>query len=59
MNTSKTARQPADIFVEEETLRKIRERLTEFYLHDTTKLDELLNTNFFSKWFAHNTIPKE
>lgn len=59
MNTSKTASQPADIFVEEETLRKIRERLTEFYLHDTTKLDELLNTNFFSKWFAHNTIPKE
>ncbi len=59
MNTSKTVRQPADVFVEEETLKKIRERLTEFYLHDTTKLDELLNTNFFSKWFAHNTIPKE
>jgi hypothetical protein len=58
LNTSKQ-KQPADLQVSEETLEKIRAKLKEYYLHDTAQLDELLGTNFYSKWFGHEIIPKD
>ncbi len=58
MNTS-TGKQTPYVEVDENTIKKIKEKLTESYLHDTVLLDELIGTNFFSKWFEHNTIPTE
>ena len=59
MNTSKQ-KQPVDnAAIPEEQLQQIKTKLREFYLHDTMQLDELLRTNFYSKWFGHNVIPIE
>jgi hypothetical protein len=58
LNTSTQKQDTAYIEVSEEMLQKIKTRLNELYLHDTTQLDELLGTNFYTKWFEHNTISK-
>ncbi|MFT4152461.1 sulfotransferase domain-containing protein [Parafilimonas sp.] len=59
LNTSRSGKQAAPVWAEEETIKKIQEKLTGLYLHDTANLDELLHTDFFSKWFAHDIVPKE
>ncbi|MEP6467602.1 MAG: sulfotransferase domain-containing protein, partial [Parafilimonas sp.] len=59
LNTSKQKQPVADVQVSEETLKKIKARLKEFYLHDTAQLDELLGTGFYSKWFGHEIISKD
>ena len=58
MNTSKQ-NQPAGTEINEATLQKIRTSLRELYLYDTAQLDELLGTDFYSKWFGHNIIAKD
>lgn len=58
-NTSKQKQSAADTEVSEETLQKIKLKLGEFYIHDTALLDELLGTNFYSKWFGHTIISKD
>ena len=58
MNTSKQKQPVAAIEISEDTLKKVRSKLKEYYLHDTTQLDELLGTNFYSKWFGHEVISK-
>ncbi|HEY2726718.1 MAG TPA: sulfotransferase domain-containing protein [Parafilimonas sp.] len=59
LNTSKQKQPLANLQVSEETLSEIKSRLKEFYLHDTARLDELLGTCFYSKWFGHEIIPKD
>lgn len=59
MNTSTKNQQTNIVEVDETILKTIKEKLTEFYLNDTSMLDELMGTNFFSKWFEHNSIPKQ
>lgn len=58
MNTSKQKEPVAAIEISEDTLKEVRSKLKEYYLHDTTQLDELLGTNFYSKWFGHEVISK-
>jgi|GEM_PF-477382 len=59
LNTSKQKASAAETEISEETMKKVRAKLKEFYLHDTARLDELLGTNFYSKWFGHDIIPKD
>jgi len=59
LNTSKQKQPIADTVISEETLEKVKSKLREFYLHDTARLDELLGTDFYSKWFGHDIIPKD
>lgn len=59
LNTSKQKKPVADTQINEETLQKIKSKLGEFYIHDTARLDELLATNFYSKWFRHEIISKD
>jgi Sulfotransferase domain len=59
LNTAKQKQADNGPEISEETLQEIKAALGEFYLHDTVQLDELLNTDFYSKWFGHNTIPNE
>ena len=56
LNTS-AQKQPALAAISEEKMQHIKNRLREFYLHDTALLDELLGTSFYKKWFAHEVIP--
>jgi hypothetical protein len=58
MNTSKQD-QPAGTEISEATLQKLKASLRELYLHDAARLDELLGTGFYSKWFGHNIIAKD
>ncbi|MEO8711348.1 MAG: sulfotransferase domain-containing protein, partial [Parafilimonas sp.] len=58
-NTSKQKQSAADTHISEETLQKIKLKLSEFYIHDAALLDELLGTNFYSKWFGHEIISKD
>jgi hypothetical protein len=59
MNTAKQQQPVAAMEINEATLQKIRSYLKELYLHDTAQLDELLGTDFYSRWFGHNLIPKD
>lgn len=56
LNTSKQKQPLVLSTVNEETMQVIKNRLREFYLHDTALLDELLGTSFYKKWFAHEII---
>lgn len=56
LNTSTQKKSPVLSSVNEETMNSIKNRLREFYLHDTALLDELLGTSFYKKWFAHDII---
>ena len=58
-NTAKQKQAVADLKITEETLQKIESGLREFYIHDTALLDEILNTDFYPKWFGHEIIPKK
>lgn len=59
LNTSKQKQATDTVEISEDVLQKIRARLSELYLHDTAQFDELMGTSFYSKWFEHNTIPKD
>lgn len=59
LNTSKQKQATDTVEISETVLQKIRTRLSELYLHDTAQFDELMGTSFYSKWFEHNTIPKD
>ena len=59
LNTSKQKKPVADAEISEDVLQKIKSKLREFYIHDTARLDELLGTDFFSKWFGHEIISKD
>ena len=59
LNTSKQKQATDTVEISETVLQKIRSRLCELYLHDTAQFDELMGTSFYSKWFDHNTIPKD
>jgi len=59
LNTSKQKQVTDTVEISEEVMQKIRLRLSELYLHDTTQFDELMGTSFYSKWFEHSTIPKD
>ncbi len=57
LNTS-TQKQPVvSSAISEEQMQDIKNSLREFYLHDTSLLDEMLGTSFYKKWFAHEVIP--
>lgn len=57
LNTS-TQKQPVvSSAISEEKMQSIKNSLREFYLHDTSLLDEMLGTSFYKKWFAHEIIP--
>lgn len=57
-NTSKQKEATETVAISEESLQKVRSSLKEFYIHDTAMLDELIGTDFYSKWFGHNVIAK-
>ncbi|HYJ64971.1 MAG TPA: sulfotransferase domain-containing protein, partial [Parafilimonas sp.] len=56
LNTSAQKQPAASSGISEEKMLHIKNRLREFYLHDTALLDELLGTSFYKKWFAHEVI---
>ncbi len=56
LNTSAQKQPAASSGISEEKMQHIKNRLREFYLHDTALLDELLGTSFYKKWFAHEVI---
>jgi sulfotransferase family protein len=56
LNTSAHKQPAAASGISEEKMQHIKNRLREFYLHDTALLDELLGTSFYKKWFAHEVI---
>jgi hypothetical protein len=58
LNTSKQKPVTETVAISEESLQKVRSSLKEFYMHDTAMLDELIGTDFYSKWFGHNIIAK-
>jgi len=58
LNTSKQKPATETVATSEESLQKVRSSLKEFYMHDTVMLDELIGTDFYSKWFGHNVIAK-
>lgn len=58
LNTSKQKQPVADIEISDEIMNEVKSKLKEYYVHDTAQLDELLGTNFYSKWFGHDVIPK-
>lgn len=53
LNTIKQKHAAANFEVNEEALQKIKFELTKFYTPDAALLDELLHTDFRSKWFGH------
>jgi hypothetical protein len=55
LNTSKPRQTDATAF-DDERLQAVKNKLREFYLHDTAQLDELLGTRFYSRWFGHEVI---
>ena len=57
LNTSAQKQPVTSSVISEEKMQEIKNRLREFYLHDTALLDELLGTSFYKKWFAHEVIP--
>lgn len=57
MNTSKQKKPTIAAVINEAEMQDVKNNLREFYLHDTTLLDELLGTSFYKKWFAHEIIP--
>lgn len=57
-NTSKQKEATETVAISEESLQKVRSSLKEFYIHDAAMLDELIGTDFYSKWFGHNIIAK-
>jgi len=59
LNTSKQKQATDSVEISEDVLQKIRARLSELYLHDIAQFDELMGTSFYTKWFEHNTIPKD
>lgn len=58
LNTSKQKQATETVAISDESMQKVRASLREVYLHDTAMLDELLGTDFYSKWFGHNVIAK-
>ena len=59
LNTSKQKQTTDTVEISEDVLQKVKARLSELYLHDTAQFDELIGTSFHTKWFEHNTIPKD